>query len=715
MPAIRHTETPVDADKTLEHDKPNVKVSNAKNEKKHHVGVLIEKNAFVDEGSGLVSFPNKLVITDNTEQRNGTRYDIGSMDLSEYKGQLTADHVDMLQAVIGKVRDVSKIGTQVVVDAVQFAVKESALGRLAYNLFKGGFITDFSIETYGPPPDEEGVYHDARLCGLSAVVVGNNRNATINKIVTNSIAQAKEDGLDVTEVEKNFLTKFTINQTHVDDNPEPEEAEVETETAGTKQAEVPTKPDEVEAAKEIITKEETDMSKEKVEEAEKQEEVKVEVEEVKVEKVENATPAFNMESFLDAIDKKLDERLKPLSDKVDAVEQHSFDAKAKEPEFKKDENAQPADARHANGKSALKAMGWQDRHGKQIQAAWDMLKRNDFSQYETLSNINQVNLEMLKEKGKVKNTLTLADFGNFVISPELLTEIEGCRNNYTSLVNATQWKETLQTQFAWLRRSGDISMSPVDMCDDGTNGNLKPISEYSATLETSNLEELAAVTPVCNAATRFMAADLLGDVAAGYRNDYDRGRAKLVVARLEQAVESNGNSVIYDVNPAVGGLTAWIDTWAQIATCSPNGSYVFNTSTFAEVQKRAVESGANGPLANIFVQGSAALPTIFGHPFLVVPDDLMPTLNSAGTVTVAVDGVNVTINHAVFYANLDNFTGRTSGGLQYDLSTEAAYEDNGTVKSAYQRNELVLRGSYFRGGAIKDEDQVAGLLSPGVS
>ena len=51
----------------------------------------------------------------------------------------------------------------------------------------------------------------------------------------------------------------------------------------------------------------------------------------------------------------------------------------------------------------------------------------------------------------------------------------------------------------------------------------------------------------------------------------------------------------------------------------------------------------------------------------------------------------------------------------YDLSTEAAYEDNGTVKSAYQRNELVLRGSFFRGGAIKDTDQVACILSPGVS
>jgi hypothetical protein len=46
---------------------------------------------------------------------------------------------------------------------------------------------------------------------------------------------------------------------------------------------------------------------------------------------------------------------------------------------------------------------------------------------------------------------------------------------------------------------------------------------------------------------------------------------------------------------------------------------------------------------------------------------------------------------------------------------EAAYEEAGVVKSSFQRNELVLRGSFFRGGAIKDSAQVAALASPGVS
>jgi hypothetical protein len=129
--------------------------------------------------------------------------------------------------------------------------------------------------------------------------------------------------------------------------------------------------------------------------------------------------------------------------------------------------------------------------------------------------------------------------------------------------------------------------------------------------------------------------------------------------------------------------------------------------------KQAVTNGVNGPLGSIFLTGE--VPTIFGRPFIVVPDDLLPTLNTAQTKSFSVDGGTVTVNHAAFYANLSNFTGRTSGGLMYDLSTEAAYEDGGVVKSAYQRNELVLRGSFFRGGAIKDEDQVSALRSPGVS
>jgi hypothetical protein len=93
----------------------------------------------------------------------------------------------------------------------------------------------------------------------------------------------------------------------------------------------------------------------------------------------------------------------------------------------------------------------------------------------------------------------------------------------------------------------------------------------------------------------------------------------------------------------------------------------------------------------------------------------LPTLNTAETKTFTVEGTAVSITHGIFYTELSTFTGRTSGGLTYDLSTDAAYEVDSVVKSAFQRNELVLRGSFFRGGAVKDEDKVAALGAAGLS
>lgn len=626
--------------------------------KKHQVGIIVNKNAFIDEGDGVISFPNGLPITDNSQQRNGTRYDIDTMDLSEYKGQVTADHVDRIDHVIAQAEGVRKSGTQVVVEKLQYFVKENPYARLAYNLIVARKASDFSIETYGPMPNDEGVYHNATLIGLSQVVVGNNRNASLNAIVHNSIQQSKDDGLNTTELEETFDKTIRVEASHNNN-----------------------------------VKEENNMSDVKTEDTQT---------EATTAKVE--APAFDLNALTAAMNKVMDEKLAPVSAKMAEMEQNAFDQKATEPQFTKDQNAS---AKVANDFGQL---SYKERHAKQINAAWDLLKRSDHKAADVLNQINQVNLDALKADNKVSNSLTIADFGNFVISPELLTEIEGIRNDYSGLVNATEWRETLSTQFAWLKRSGDIDMQNVEFCDDGENGNLKPVKEYTASINTANLEELAAVTPVCNAATRFLAADLLSDVAAGYRNDYDRKRAQLVIGRLEQAVEATGNVSTYDISEPT---SSFFDAWAELAANSINGTFIFNASTYADLMKRATVMGVNGRFADFFVTGS--VPTIVGRPFIVVPDDLMPTINGANTKVYSIDGVNVTVNSAVFYADLSTFTGRTSGGLMYDLSTEAAYEDGDGVKSAYQRNELVLRGSFFRGGAVKDDEKVAAIAAVAVS
>lgn len=257
-------------------------------------------------------------------------------------------------------------------------------------------------------------------------------------------------------------------------------------------------------------------------------------------------------------------------------------------------------------------------------------------------------------------------------------------------------------------------MSEVEMEADGADGELKPISEYTATPSTSNLKEFAAVTPVCNAATRFLAVDLLGDIAAGYRNAYDKMKAQLFIARLQQAINATGNQVVYTRTTAITGLASWVSLWAKISELvGEGGTFVFNYTTKGQIITDAIASGLDTLATQAMLSGD--LSPILGKPAIIVPDDLMPSLNSTGTKSFVVEGVTVTINQGVFYLPLNVFTGRTSGGLQYDLSTDASYEENSVVKSAFQRNELVVRGSGFRGGAVKDTAKVASMAAAGIS
>ena len=112
--------------------------------------ISIPRNGFVDEGDGIVSFPGGLTITDGSVQRNGTRYDIDTMDVSKYGNQLTGDHVDTLANLIGETIGVVKESGRVFVDRIRYAVNENPYARLAYNLLIGGFSKNFSIETITP-------------------------------------------------------------------------------------------------------------------------------------------------------------------------------------------------------------------------------------------------------------------------------------------------------------------------------------------------------------------------------------------------------------------------------------------------------------------------------------------------------------------------------------------------------------------------------------
>lgn len=717
--------------------------------------VEVTKNSYHDDGDGIVSFPNGLCISDNNVQRNGTRYDIDTLDISKYQGQLTADHEDKLKNIIGRVEGVSKKDGRLTVNKIVYAVKQNPYARLAYDLLVGGFSNAFSTETVGPSANDiDGTLYNHELVGLSQVVCPNNYSAVINT-VRNSLEKSRNDGLDVTGLEEEFLN-VKKEENNMDEDSKPTEA-VETpvveetpaveETVEETVVETPEATEETEKVENGADKEEAkeaeadedekeekaEDDKEEAEESEKKEnqiEVDNEISDAEVKElfkkidnltslVEKATAVEN--PVVEGVEEIVEEDLNETTEKVEnnLTEETQMDkeeiqnavaealkgyfanaVEAKAPEFKKDENS-----------VKVADLNWKDRYNKQVNAAWEAFRAGSIEARKTLNEINEVNLNALKEAGIAKNSMTIESMGNFVIPPEMYREIIGKRTDYTAIINATNWRETDSLEFAWLKRNGDIDMKNVALCDDGKDGNLKPISEYTAEPKTGKLEEMAAVTVVCNAATRFFAVDLLADVAAGYRNDYDRKRAQLVIARLEQAVLESKQSVDYAPTTDTAAMVAWLQAISEISDATVNGTLIFNNKTFAQLKAHALEAGVNGPLSHIFTDGE--IPQIFGTPFIVVPNDLMPTIESEDVIAFTVEGKEVPITHAVFYADLSEFVGYTSGGLQYDIATEASYEINGTVRSAYQRNELVLRGSFFRGGAVKDTSRVSGIKQLG--
>lgn len=730
---------------------------------KNQLQVSVSNSGFVDEGDGVVSFPSGLVITDDSVMRSGTRYDIGTLDISNYQGQLTGDHRDSLETLIGKVMGTRKEGNKVVVNAIKYAVKENPYARLAYDLLVGGFSNSFSIETIGAYPEmDDPVYRNHELVGLSQVVVPNNYNAKVNQfneLVQNSLERSQQDGLDVDGIKEKIYSSVdlksseaveeesmeedkkieeTVDETKVEgeniEDAVAEEAEVkeaaEDEVKETKSEEEDVEEEESDEDTEENPKEE-EASDEDESEGEKPEEKSDEDEE---ETDEGAELEEAEEAAEDEVEKETNKNkeklemtakeiaeivanaIKPLSEELASVKeqaQNAFDKQAEEPAFE-DAAAQA---------QSYEGMSTDELFSKQLNAAVLAERMGNVEGRKTLNEINAHNLEALKKEKIVNAALTLEDLGNFVIAPELYNQIANKRTNYSAILNATDWRETNSLEFAWLTRGDDIDMQNVaigalgdvfspdyevegDSASGQSDKRLKPVSMPGYGTHTDKLEEMAAVTPISINVVKFAAVDILSDVADGYRNDYDRKRAQLVIARLQQAVDATGQRQSYNISD---GLDAWALVVAQISDATTVGTLVFNTKTLAALKAQAIKS-QNAALLTEMTGGS-----ILGTPFIVVPNDLMPTLNTTETLSFEVQGAPVTISEAVFYGDLSTFTGRTSGGLKYDVDASASYEINGTVYSAYQRNEIVLRGSFFRGGVVKDPTVIAGIPAAAVS
>ncbi|MCA9340606.1 MAG: hypothetical protein KDA17_06845, partial [Candidatus Saccharibacteria bacterium] len=405
------------------------------------------------------------------------------------------------------------------------------------------------------------------------------------------------------------------------------------------------------AAEEAPTEEAEEPTEDVEEVAEEVETEDQASEEVVVEEVETQTN--NTEEHLEMTKEELAEivanAIKPLQDEIAATKalaQNSIDALAKEPDF----------VEEAVVESSYDSLSADELFGKQLNAAVAAERMGSAEGAKTLNEINARNLQALKDAKIVNAALTLEDLGNFVIGPELYNQVATARTDYSAILDSTTWKETQSIEFGWLTRSSDIDMTNVALGITGDDGSrLKPVSTPGYGAHSEKLEEMAAVTPISINVIKFAAADILGDVAEGYRNDYDRKRAQLVIARLQQAVDATGNKWTFDISD---GLLGWAQVVALISDVTTVGTLVFNNKTLAALKGQAIAS------QNAAVLTEIASGSILGTPFVVVPNDLLPTINTTETKSFAVHGSNVTVDQAVFYGDLRTFTGRTSGGLK---------------------------------------------------
>lgn len=376
------------------------------------------------------------------------------------------------------------------------------------------------------------------------------------------------------------------------------------------------------------------------------------------------------------------------------------------------------------------------RYNQQVAAAWDAYRLKSAAGMEKLAKINEYNFNELVKAGRINNDVVdgpitidgTPGIGGFILPPEIDKMIHGKRTDYSALLDQIDYTETTSLQFAYATRVGDINMRPVKMCEAGGTitddanhvrpDNLKPIEGYNLTQGLAQMEEFAAVTPICNAVTRFAAADILADVAAGYRADYDRKLAQLFVIRLQQAINTTDNKVEFDPASATDALVDFLKATTKVSEGVVNGKFLFNAKTKAALLEYIFKAGSGDMQTAAFTNGDT--PTIFGYPYIVVPNDLLPTLGEGDVKTFvaqSLDGTTietVDITSPVFYGDFSEYRGKVHGGLAYDISADASYEVYGAsgvieVRSAWQRNELVIRGSMFRGGYIADPTVIAGM------
>lgn len=168
----------------------------------------------LDDSIVLFDEPLQIVGT-NERQWNGTVYDLNSTDVTQWDGIITQNHDNKLTDVIGKAIGLVKNKNGVFIRGIKYATEINPVAILAKNLLLHGFAPGFSCETLGPDPDENGIWKNHALCGLSQVVHPNDKMAYA--VVTNSLEEAEAHGLDTSSLKqlKNSIEDLTEEKTSI--------------------------------------------------------------------------------------------------------------------------------------------------------------------------------------------------------------------------------------------------------------------------------------------------------------------------------------------------------------------------------------------------------------------------------------------------------------------------------------------------------------------
>lgn len=159
----------------------------------------------LDDSIVLFDEPLQIVGT-NERQWNGTVYDLNSTDAAQWDGIITQNHDSKLTDVIGKAIGLFKNKQGIFIRGIKYATEINPVAVLAKNLLTHGFAPGFSCETLGPDPDENGIWHNHVVCGLSQVVHPNDKMAYA--VVSNSLDEAEKAGFDTTDLRKEMNSVF---------------------------------------------------------------------------------------------------------------------------------------------------------------------------------------------------------------------------------------------------------------------------------------------------------------------------------------------------------------------------------------------------------------------------------------------------------------------------------------------------------------------------